>query len=80
MLYPNSGQTIIEPTGGNTGIGLSIIGAVRGYKVILVIPSNYSKEKIKVLEAYGARIILSDHTSGQDSHVKKVKEIVTIQL
>ncbi len=76
ILKPNSDQTLLEPTGGNTGIGLAIAGAVRGYRVILVIPDNYSKEKIKVLEAYGAKVILSDHTDGQDSHIKKAKEIL----
>jgi len=77
ILRPDSGQTILEPTGGNTGIGLAIVGAIRGYRVILVIPDNYSEEKQKVLRAYGAEVVLSDSTTGNDSHVAKAREILT---
>jgi len=76
ILKPNSDQIIIEPTGGNTGIGLAIASAIKGYKLQLVIPDNYSKEKIKILKAYGAEVILSNHTIGNDSHIKKTEEIV----
>lgn len=76
ILIPNSGQTIIEPTGGNTGTGLAILGALGGYNVILVVPDNYSKEKTIVPKAYGAEVILSDHTTGNDSHIQLVKKIV----
>ena len=76
ILKPHSGQVLIEPTGGNTGIGLAIVGAVRGYRVILVVPNNYSKEKINILKAYGAEVLLSDSTKGNDSHVQRVREIV----
>jgi len=76
ILVPGTDQTIIEPTGGNTGLGLSMVGAVRGYTVILVIPDNYSMEKIKILEAYGAKVILSDHTTGNDSHVRQTENII----
>lgn len=76
ILKPNSGQTIIEPTGGNTGIGLAMMGAIRGYKVILVIPDNYSREKTKILGAYGAEIMWSNSKKGNDSHIEKVKEII----
>ena len=79
ILKPNLGQTIIEPTGGNTGIGLAMMGAIRGYKVILVIPDNYireSKEKTKILRAYGAEIIWSNSKKGNDSHIEMVKEII----
>jgi cysteine synthase len=76
LLKPNSGQTIIEPTGGNTGIGLAIASAIRGYRLLLVIPDNYSKDKIKVLQAYGAEVLLSDSKSGNNSHIEKVKEIL----
>jgi len=77
ILKPNSGQTIIEPTGGNTGIGLSIIGAIRGYNVVLVVPDNYSKNKMKISEAYGARVILSDSRTGNNSHIKLVEKILS---
>jgi len=49
ILRPGSGQTIIEPSGGNTGIGLAIAGNILGYRVVLVIPDNYSPEKQKLL-------------------------------
>jgi cysteine synthase len=76
ILRPGSGQTIIEPTGGNTGIGLAIMGAIHGYKTIFVIPDNYSKEKILILRTYGAEVALSDHRKGNNSHIEKVKEIL----
>jgi len=76
ILKPNSDQIIIEPTGGNTGIGLAIASAIKGYKLQLVIPDNYSKEKIKMLKAYGAEVILSNHEIGNDSHIKKTKKII----
>lgn len=79
ILKPNSGQTIIEPTGGNTGVGLAMVGAVRGYNVILVVPDNYSREKIEILKVYGAKVILSDSKKGNDSHIEKVKAIVKEQ-
>ena len=67
--------TIVEPTGGNTGIGIAQICALRGYHCILVIPDNYSKKRIKVLKKLGAEIILSDSTTGNDSHIVKAKQI-----
>ncbi len=77
ILKPNSEQTIIEPTGGNTGIGLAMIGAIRGYNIVLVVPDNYSKNKIKISEAYGAKVILSDSKTGNNSHIKLVEKIVS---
>jgi cysteine synthase len=76
ILVPNSGQTILEATGGNTGIGLAIMGALRGYKVLLVIPDNFSKEKINILKAYGAEVILSDSSEGPGSHFRRANEIL----
>lgn len=76
LLIPKTGQTLIEPTGGNTGKGLAIVGAIRGYNVVLVVPDNYSKEAIRILKAYGAQVVLSDSTTGNDSHVRKAKEIL----
>jgi len=76
MLTPNSGQTLIEATGGNTGIGMAIAAAIKGYKVVFVVPDNFSKEKIKILQIYGARVILSDSTTGNDSHVRKAREML----
>lgn len=76
ILKPFSNYTIIEPTGGNTGIGLAILGVTRGYKVKLVIPDNYSKTRIKLLKYYGAEILLSDSNIGNDSHIVTAKKEV----
>jgi|WetSurMetagenome_2_1015567.scaffolds.fasta_scaffold75904_3 cysteine synthase len=76
ILRPFSGQTIIEPTGGNLGIGLAMIAAIRGYKTILVIPDNFSLEKQQTLQKFGAKIILSDSSTGNVSHIHKAHEIV----
>src|SRR5437588_12245415 len=54
ILHP--GSTIIEPTAGNTGIGLALIGVARGYRVILCVPEGYSREKMKVMEALGGEV------------------------
>ena len=67
--------TIIEPTGGNTGIGIAQICALRGYRCILVVPDNYSKIRVRILKALGAEIVLSDSRTGNDSHIRKALEI-----
>lgn len=74
-LVRGCGQTILEPSGGNTGIGLAMIGNVLGYKVILVIPDNYSPEKRRLLEMYGATVVLSDSRRGNNSHGEKAMEM-----
>lgn len=75
VLTPGSGQTIIEPTGGNTGMGIVIAAAVRGYRVVLVIPDNYSPAKQRLLEAFGAEIILSESERGNNSHGELAHEL-----
>lgn len=75
ILKRGAGQTIIEPSGGNTGIGLAMAANLFGYKLILVIPDNYSKEKQKLLKLYGADIILSDSKLGNNSHGEKALEL-----
>src|SRR5919112_3451146 len=50
------GATIVEPTAGNTGIGLALVGAARGYRVVLCVPEGYSREKMKIMEALGGSI------------------------
>lgn len=67
-LKPNTGQTIIEPTGGNTGKGLAIAGNLLGYKVILVIPNNYSRQKQKMLKNLGAEVISPNSNKEFNSH------------
>ncbi|MGX7827231.1 PLP-dependent cysteine synthase family protein [Actinokineospora sp. 24-640] len=69
-LTRGTGQTIIESTGGNTGIGLAMASAILGYKLVLVIPDNYSRSKMRLLRGYGAEVRLSDHTLGNNSHAE----------
>lgn len=74
MISP--GDTIIEATGGNTGIGLAIACNVKGYKLVAVVPDNYSKERIRKLSIYGAKVLLSDSRLGNDSHIKLVQQLL----
>ncbi|MFF4343068.1 PLP-dependent cysteine synthase family protein [Kitasatospora sp. NPDC001540] len=76
VLVRGSGQTIVEPTGGNTGMGIAMAGAVLGYRVVLVIPDNYSKDKQRVLAAMGAEILLSDSSTGNNSHGELANRLV----
>ena len=70
-----TGGTIIEPTSGNTGVGLSWVGAVRGYKVILTMPETMSIERRKLAAAYGTEIVLTPGSEGMKGAIRKAEEL-----
>ena len=73
LLRP--GGTIIEPTSGNTGIGLACIGTARGYRTVIVMPDSMSVERIRLMEGYGARVVLTPGAQGMAGAIRKAEEL-----
>lgn len=74
LLKP--GATLVEPTSGNTGIGLALVGAARGYRTILVMPDTMSKERVQLLRAYGAKVVLTPGSERMPGAIRKAKELL----
>ena len=75
LLKP--GDIIVEPTSGNTGIGISLVGSIKGYQVVLTMPDTMSMERRRLLGAFGAELILTPGTKGMRGAIEKAEEIAT---
>ena len=72
------GGTVIEPTSGNTGIGLTYIAQQMGYSVILTMPENMSAERIELMKLLGAEVVLTSKEKGMSGAIEKAKELLTL--
>lgn len=69
------GSTIVEPTSGNTGIGMAMIGSVKGYRVVIVMPDTMSKERRDAIKAYGVEVVLTEGRKGMKGAIEKAEEL-----
>ncbi len=75
-LISSEKTTLVEPTSGNTGIGISLVAASKGYKAIMVIPDSMTPERVKIIKAYGSKIVLTDGSKGMNGAIDRAKELV----